>query len=405
MVEQPRLKRSLGLTLLTLYGLGNILGAGIYVLIGKIAGSAGYLTPVAFLLASAAAAFTAMSYAEMAARFPLSAGEAVYLREGFASRRLAAGAGLLIAAAGMVSAAAIARGFAGYLQVFLPVPEMVAVAAIIVALGALAAWGISQSVTVAAAITFVEVGGLLLVLWVGRGALQQLPVRVSDMLPGLDAQSWSAIIVAAFLAFYAFIGFEDMVNVAEEVKQPSRDLPLAIGIALLAATLLYCGVAVVSVLTVAPQRLGESSAPMALVYAEASGEAPRLITLISLLAVVNGALIQIIMASRVLYGMAAQGWMPAWLGRVDPRTHTPVKATALVTVGVLMLAAFVPLVGLAALTSALILVIFAFVNLALTRVKRREPRPAGLKVLPAWIPWVAFLLSVVFLLLRLFASV
>jgi APA family basic amino acid/polyamine antiporter len=404
MVEQTSLKRSLGLTGLTLYGLGNILGAGIYVLIGKIAASAGYLAPLAFLVASVAAAFTAMSYAEMVARYPLSAGEAIYLREGYGSRWLAAAAGLLIAMAGMVSAAAIARGFAGYLQVFWPVPELAAASGVIIALGVLAAWGISQSVTVAAVITLVEVGGLLLVLWVGRGALQQLPVRIPDMLPGLDAQGWSAITVAAFLAFYAYIGFEDMVNVAEEVKRPSRNLPLAIGIALLTATLLYAGVAVIAVLVVTPERLGESSAPMALVYAEATGEAPHLITLISLFAVINGALIQIIMSSRILYGMARQGWLPAWLGRVHPGTRTPVQATAAVAATIVILAALVPLVGLAALTSTLILIVFALVNLALIRVKGREPRPAGLRVLPVWVPWIGLLSSLGFLLARLAVS-
>jgi amino acid transporter len=403
--EQVSLRRSLGLTVLTLYGLGNILGAGIYVLIGKIAGTAGYLAPVAFLVAWIAAAFTAMSYAEMAARYPLSAGEAVYLHRGLGSARLAALAGLLIAASGMVSAGAITLGFVGYLQVFVAAPEGPTVLLVLAALAALAIWGISQSVTAAALVTVIEVGGLLLVLWVGRGFLQDLPARAPDMVPGLDAQSLSLIIIAAFLAFYAYIGFEDMVNVAEEVRRPSRDLPLAIGIALLVAALLYAGIAVVAVLAADPAALGESSAPLALVYTEATGKAPRLITLISLFAVINGALIQIIMSSRILYGMARQGWLPAWLGRVHPRTRTPIWSTLTVVVIILLLAWFIPLVGLAQITSTLILVIFALVNLALVRLKRREPRPQGLWVFPAWVPWTGAALSIGFLAARLLAGV
>ena len=161
------LKRSLSLPLITFYGLGNILGAGIYVLVGKVAGEAGYFAPLSFFIASIIAAISAFTYAELSARYPVSAGEAVYLYEGFGIQKLSLIVGLMITLAGIVSAAAIAHGFAGYMQVFFDVPRWLAITVLLLLLGGLAAWGISQSVKVAAILTLTEMTGLLIIIFVG----------------------------------------------------------------------------------------------------------------------------------------------------------------------------------------------------------------------------------------------
>ena len=264
--QQPALRRSLSLPLTTFYGLGNILGAGIYVLIGQVVAHAGGFAPLSFLLASLLASLTAFSYAELSARFPLSAGEAVYVQEGLGIQALSALVGLLIILAGVVSAATIMRGFTGYLQVFLPVPAAPAIVVLVLLLGMIAAWGIAESVRVAALITVVEIGGLLLVLYVAAPAMLAVEPAWPDFKPMLTGDMWSGVFLGSFLAFYAFIGFEDIVNVAEEVRQPERNLPRAILLALMAATMLYFLVALAAVTSAPWEQLAASDAPLAWLY-------------------------------------------------------------------------------------------------------------------------------------------
>lgn len=394
------LKRSLTLGLLTLYGLGTILGAGIYVLVGQVAAIAGMYAPLAFVIAALLAGLTGLSYAELAARLPKSAGEAVYVQQGFRRRPLSVLVGLLIVLTGVVSAATIANGFVGYLQVFLPVSDSFAILVLVLLLGALAAWGITESVVAASVVTVAELGGLVFIIYIASAGLGDLPARWPEFVPPPETGVWQAILLGAFLAFYAFIGFEDMVNVAEEVKDPSRTLPIAILIAIAVSTTLYLVVALVAVLALPPAELADSRAPLALIYERATGKAPTLISLISLFAVVNGALIQIIMSSRVLYGMSREGWLPAALGRVSPVTRTPLPATALITGIVLVLALGLPLVTLAKTTSFIVLIVFALVNLALLRIKRRDPRPAGVRIFPPGIPFAGFVASSGFVALQ-----
>ena len=394
---QPTLKRSLGLGLITLYGLGNILGAGIYVLVGKVAGAAGVHAPLAFVIAALVATITAFTYGELAARHPLSAGEAVYMDAAFALRTLSVAVGVLIAAAGMVSAAALARGFVGYLQVFVDAPGGLVLAVFVLTLGGIAAWGIGESARIAALLTLVEAGGLLLIITVAGENFAGLPARAGEFFTPSSEIAWQGVMLGAFLAFYAFIGFEDMVNVAEEVKRPERNLPLGIIIALAVSTVLYLAVVLAALLSVPVEVLEKSDAPLALVYTQVTGRQPVLISVIGLFAVVNGALIQMIMASRIFYGMSAKGWLPGFIGRVNPKTQTPVVATVLVSVLVLMLALWVPLVGLAGTTSALVLVVFALVSMALIRLKRRDPRPAGIRTIPMWVPVAGVVVSLALL--------
>ncbi|MCP5151111.1 MAG: amino acid permease [Ectothiorhodospiraceae bacterium] len=390
----PVLRRSLGLWMVTLYGLGNILGAGIYVLVGEVAGASGYLAPLAFLVSALVAAPTALSYGELAARYPRSAGEAVYLQQAFGRRWLSFAVGCLVATAGMVSTATLARGFASYLTVFVEVPDWLAALVPVVGLSVLAAIGIGVAAGLAAALTFVEVAGLLVVIGGGVHGLADLPglVAASPTPPGVDVAA--ALGAGAFLAFYAFLGFEDMVNVAEEVRRPERDLPLGIVLAMVAATVLYLLVVAVCVAAVPPAELAQAQAPLALVHARATGSSPLWLGALGLVAVLNGALVQTIMASRVAYGMACEGWLPSWLARVHPRTATPVAATAAVGAVVAVLAVGLPLGELARATSAIVLVVFALIDAALIRVHRTVPAPPGVRRLPTWVPWVGLVVSV-----------
>lgn len=179
------LKRTLTLPLLTFFGLGTILGAGIYVLVGEVAGLAGMHAPLAFVVAAVVASFTAFSYAELAARHPTSAAEAVYVQEGFGRPWLSMLAGALVLFAALASAAALANGFAAYLRLFVDVPAWTAVLAVLLALGALAAWGIHESARAAAVATLIEIGGLLLVVAVSGESLLALPQRLPELAPPL----------------------------------------------------------------------------------------------------------------------------------------------------------------------------------------------------------------------------
>lgn len=386
MDETVKLRRSIGPVFLTFYGLGNILGAGIYVLLGKIAAQAGFYIPVSFLVASVVVAFTALSYAELSARMPLSAGEAVYLHRAFGYRWLSVLVGVLIALAGILSAATISRGFVGYLNVFVDLPATLGIVALVLVLGAIAAWGISQSVGIAALITIVEIIGLLLVIGAGGHTLESLPRRFSEVAPNTEFVVWQGIVTGAFLAFYAYIGFEDMVNIAEEVKAPQRNMPRAIILALVISTILYLLVAVISVMAVSPRELAVSDAPLALVYERLTGRPSTIISVIAIFAVINGALIQMIMASRIFYGISHQGWLPSLLSRINEHTRTPLYSTALVVILILAFALWLPVVTLARVTSFIVLAVFVLVNSALVFVKGRDPYPPAVKVTPGWVP-------------------
>lgn len=395
------LKRTLTLPLLTFFGLGTILGAGIYVLVGEVAGLAGMHAPLAFVVAAVVASFTAFSYAELAARHPTSAAEAVYVQEGFGRPWLSMLVGALVLFAALASAAALANGFAAYLRLFVDVPAWTAVLAVLLALGALAAWGIHESARAAAVATLIEIGGLLLVVAVSGESLLALPQRLPELAPPLRGAAWPGIFLAAFVAFFAFIGFEDMANLAEEVIEPERTMPRAILLALAIATALYLLVAVTAVLALSRAELAGNDAPLALMYAKATGREPFFIGLIALFAVLNGALVLLIRAARVLHGLSARGWLPAGLGRVHPVRRTPMLATAVVTAATLALALALPLASLARATSAAILVVFCLINLALLRIRRRVPAPPGVRGYPAVVPLAGCVLSLLLLAVQL----
>lgn len=391
MATEPGLKRSLGLPLAALYGLGNILGAGIYVLVGKVAGFSGTGTTLAFMVAMTTAAFTAFTYMELAGRYPVSASASVYLHKAFGKRWLSVLIGLAMVAGGIASAAALSQGFAGYLTSLVNIPGVVASVGLIILLGLIAIKGICESAKAAAVFTVIEVIGLLLILWFGRGALGN--VETSEVFAVDPAFGIGGLIAGAFLAFYAFIGFEDMVNVAEEAKNPRKTMPLAILIALFASTILYLLVVIVATYTVSPAELAKSDAPLSLVFERSGGNA-GLLSLIGMMATVNGVIVQIIMGSRILYGLAKQGWLSNKLATVHPKNQTPVTATLLVAGLMILGTLLLPLVSLAQLTSLLVLSIFTLVNASLIIIKRRNEKHEGYITVPMAVPVIGTILCI-----------
>ena len=383
------LQRRLSLPLLVLYGIGITIGAGIYVLIGAVAGHAGRYAPWSFVLAAVVMAFTVGSYAELTTRFPVSAGEAAYVRAAFRSRAASTLTGLLTIVIGIVSSAAVALGAAGYIAQFTDWPPSAVVALLLAVLGAVAAWGILESVLLASLFTLIEAGGLLVIIVAGWQA--QVPLASALALPPLDIATLSGIGYASLLAFFAFIGFEDLANVVEEAKVPHRDIPRAMMLTLVISTVLYVAVAAIAVAAVPVAELAASPAPLSLVFRRLAGVSPATISVIAIVATLNTILAQMTMAARVVYGLARQGDLPGFAGRVHPKTATPLIATALIVAATLALALLVPFERLAEGTSLATLVVFALVNLALLRLRHRKIHTDGPHIrVPLWVPAAGF---------------
>lgn len=392
------LQRSITLPQLVLYGLGTTIGAGIYALTGEVAGLAGHGAPLAFVLASLLAGFTALSFAELSGRYPRAAGAAIYVENGFGWQPLATAVGCLVALAGMVSAAALVNAFVSQAANFVTLPRAAAIALMCGLITAIAAKGIRESIWTAAIITLVEISGLLLVVMASAPAWSNLPDYASRLQS--DGIPTAGLFMAALLAFYAFIGFEDMVDVTEEVRSPVRTMPRAILLTLVCVTVLYALVMLAAVLAVPPQELAQQPAPLVYIYTHYQGGDGHLLAVISLFAIINGALIQTVMASRVIYGLSSRGQLPAVLSSVHPKTRTPLLATALVGVLLLVLAMMGRLAGLAEVTSVLMLSVFTLVNLALLRIKWRGDSASGFSV-PLLVPLLGSVSCLGFVLLRL----
>lgn len=389
--EQDELKRVISLPFLILYGLGTMVGGGIYALIGKVAGIAGMYAPISFTLSALLALITIFSYAEMSARFPYSAGEVRYVSAAFNRKRFSQLVGWLVIFTGMVSAAALANATAGFIQDFIFIPTAPLIVMVIFFLGAVAAWGITESLALVTLITLIEVGGLFLVIFTGWGDLAALETRWPELIPTqnfYDIAILSSILSGAFLAFYAFIGFEDMVNVAEEVKDVRRTMPIAIITCMIMTLLIYVLVSLIAVLSVPPHELAQSNTPMSLIMERHdSNIPPSVMGLISMLASVNGALVQMIMGARVLYGMAKGGEAPKFFANVNTKTQTPLRATVVIIIVAFIFALMFDLTTLARMTSTIILFIFACVNASLLKLKwnKQDDNKEAFTV-PFWLP-------------------
>jgi amino acid transporter len=396
-----KLNRTVSLLALSLYGVGVIVGAGIYVLIGETAAQAGFYAPLSYLVASLLVALTAASYAEFSVAYPVSAAETAYIRAGLGIESLATLAGLLIAGSGIVSSATLVQGGAGYAASLVGLPATWLAVGFAVLLGTVVALGIRLSVGVVAAITVVEVGALLLIAAVGFGDIEGMREGIEAHYSPLDMVAAVGVMSGVLLAFFAFVGFEDMVNIAEEVKNPERNMPRAIALALAAVTLIYMAVAMVAVIYVAPAELGESQAPLSLVFSRITDWSGAPISVIAIFAALGGVVAQIVLATRILYGLGRMNKFPAWFSVVYPRTRTPLNATVVVTLIIIALAATLPTRELAETTAGATLFAFSFVNLALWRLKGKpDYSPAGFAV-PRTLPLLGATFSLAFLALDL----
>lgn len=273
---------------------------------------------------------------------------------------------------GFISAAAIIKGFVGYLDVFIEFPDALVILTSMTILCMLAIWGIAESLNVIGLITLIEVGGILFVIFMTDVDMENLTSQFSRMFikaPGYDV---FAVFQGAFLAFYAFVGFEDLANIAEEVKNPKKSMPIAIMGSLFISLFLYIVVAVVAVLSLSPEVLYTTNAPMAEILASKGQQYSYIISLISLVAVINGVLAQVIMGSRVLYGMAGRNSAPKTFHQVHKKFQTPWLATVVISIGIALLAIFIPIVQLANTTSFVIISVFVLVNLSQTKLAYQD---------------------------------
>ncbi|MGW5134866.1 APC family permease [Streptomyces sp. NPDC004135] len=372
--EGTALKRALTTPLLYFFILGDVLGAGVYVLVGQVAADAGGAVWVPLVVALLLALLTAASYAELATKYPRAGGASHYATRAFGPF---AGfvAGFCMLAAGIVSVAALARGFGGdYLSAFVTLPVGLVAVVFLALLALVNARGIKESTRANVVATVVEVGGLAVIVVLGAWLLLRGDGDVGRLtqLGTPEKGAAAAVLSGSVLAYYSFVGFETSVNVAEETRDPRRSYPRALFGALATAGAVYVLVGLAASAAVPTDRLAGSSGPLLEVVHEAGGVPPRLFSAIALVAVANGALLTGIMSSRLAYGMAKDGLLPAALTKVLPGRRTPWAAIAVTTLLAMLLALTGSVATLASTLVLLLLVVFLMVNTAVL-VLRRDP--------------------------------
>ena len=401
--ERPILRRSIGPVQLALYGLGSMLGAGIYGLIGQAAGLVGNAVWLAFAVALVAALLTALSYASLGSRYPRAAGSAYVTERAFGLPLLSFVVGLALVCSGLTSVATQSRVFAANFAVLLglqAIPLWWLALGFLLVLAGIVFRGIRESMWVNVLCTLVEAGGLLLVIAVGFSYWGS--VNYLEMPPAAAGQGdWLILLQGSVLTFFAFIGFEDTLNVAEEVRDPERTIPLGLILAMSAAALIYMAVAVTAVSVVPWAELAATPGPITEVVRRAAPILPPIVfTAITLFAVANTALVNYVTASRLIYGMAHQGLLPLRLGDVhaDRRTpHIAIAALFLVTVPL----ALIGTIGeLAAATVLLLLAVFAVMNASLVVLKRRRDEPRGRFEIPIILPALGAVVCLVLIAVR-----
>jgi APA family basic amino acid/polyamine antiporter len=361
--------------MLTVFVIGDVLGAGIYALVGEVAGKVGGAVWTSFLAAGILAAFTATAYAELVTKYPQAAGAALYAHKAFKRPFVTFLVAFAVMCSGVASAATLATAFGGdYLSEFVTLPKLLVGAVFIGVLAIINFRGIKESVTLNLGLTSIELTGLLLVVAIGLAYLldgggdpgRALEFKAGEAVP-------LAILSGASLAFFALIGFEDSVNVAEETRNPSRVFPPALFAGLGIALAVYILVTLIAGMAVPVDRLAESDGPLLeVVQLGPLAMNTKVFSAIALFALTNGALINMIMASRLIYGMAAQGIVPRELGRVHGQRRTPWVAIVFVAALAVALIALGDLESLADTTVLLLLMVFVCVNAAVLLL-RREP--------------------------------
>jgi len=371
--ERTELRRAIGPKLLLAFIVGDILGAGIYALVGEVGDEVGGAIWSAFLAALVLAVFTAFSYAELVGKYPRAAGAALYVNNAFRVPFVTFVVAFAVMGSGITSAATLSRAFAGdYLGEFVDLPTVPFAIAFLLLVTAINLRGIAESVRVNLGLTLVEVAGLVLIVVIGVAALGQGDADFGRNFEFKQGESaFLAILTGATLAFYALIGFEDSVNVAEETRQPARTYPRALFTGLAIAGLIYLLVTFTASAVVPTGDLADSDGPLLEVVKQGPlGIPTKLFSFIALLAVANGALINMVMASRIVYGMSRQGLVASALGRVLPGRRTPWAAIAFTTVLGVILISTGGLEALADTTVMLLLAAFTLVNVSVLVLRR-----------------------------------
>jgi APA family basic amino acid/polyamine antiporter len=371
--EGGGLKRAITPALLLFFIVGDILGGGIYARVGQVAGETGGAIWVAFLLALLMAAFTAGSYAELVGKYPRAGGAGLYVHRAFGHPFISFVVAFAVVASGIASASALARAFGGdYLSAFVDIPVVLTALVLVGLIAAINLRGIEESVKLNVGFTLVEIGGLVLIVIVAAAAIfggDAEPGRAFEFKE--DGSMLGAALAGAAIAFYALVGFEDSVNVAEETQDPARTYPKALFGALAIAGALYLLVTIGASMVVATDELAKSDAALLEVIRQGPLDIPeKLFSAIGLLALSNGALINMIMASRLLYGMAQEGVVPRPFSRVLPGRRTPWFAIAFTSAIAAVLVATGDLDDLADTTVALLVVVFAVVNVCVLALRR-----------------------------------
>jgi len=367
--QKAELKRVLGLFEVTLSGIGIILGAGIYALIGEAAGLAGNAVWISFAISALVALLTGMSYAELSSMFPKASAEYEYTAQAF-SRRLGFVIGWMIIFSGVIGAATVALGFAGYFRSLMGAPLVPSALFLLISLCAIALAGIKQSAQVAVILTIIEASGLVFVIILGIPHLGS--VNYLEMPFGV-----SGIFQASALIFFAFIGFEEMVKLSEEAKDPEKNIPRALIMAISVSIVLYIMVALCAVSVLGWQKLSQSSAPFAeIAYAALGQSASIAISVMALFATTNTVLLMLLASSRIIYGMAESSSLPRMLSQVHPKTGTPWAAIIL---SVVLSMAFVLLEDIAFVANVnnfTVFQTFIVINAALIVLRYKNPEKA-----------------------------
>ena len=393
------LRRAITPALLLFFIVGDILGGGIYARVGQVAGETGGAIWLAFLLALVMAAFTAGSYAELVGKYPRAGGAGLYVHRAFGRPFVSFIVAFAVVASGITSASALARAFGGdYLSAFIDVPVVLTALGLLVLIAAVNLRGIDESVKINVVFTLVEMGGLVLIVIVAAVALaggDAEPGRAFEIKE--DASLLGAALAGSAIAFYALVGFEDSVNVAEETKDPARAYPKALFGALAIAGTLYLLVTIGASMVVPTGDLAASSGALLEVIRQGPLDIPeKLFAAIGLLALSNGALINMIMASRLLYGMAQEGVVPGPFARILAGRRTPWFSILFTSSIAAVLIATGDLGSLADTTVALLVMVFAIVNVCVL-VLRRDPVEHEHFVVPSVVPVVGVGISLALL--------
>src|SRR6478752_400889 len=373
--RESKLSPTLTKKMLLLFIVGDILGGGIYARTGEVAGEIGGAIWTGFAVAAIVAAFTAASYAELVSRYPQAAGAALYIHKAFKRDLLTFVVAFAVMCSGLASAAALATAFGGdYLSQFVELPQILVGLAVIAVVTAINFRGIKESAGFNVVCTLIEIGGLVLVVVIGAAFLFDGGGDPAAALEFNDDATPALLIVAgASIAFYALIGFEDAVNVAEETKDSTRTFPRTLFLGLGVAGSIYLLVTIVAGMAVPADTLAESDGPLLEVVTQGPFAVnSKLFSAIALFALINGCLLNLVMASRLMYGMANENVVPGVLGKVHPGRRTPWVAIIFTASIAAVLVCLGDLETLADTTVLLLLLVFIGVHAALLRL-RNEP--------------------------------